>query len=828
MAMNPVELRIIIDAQNKASAVLKSAQKDIGSLQQKVSSVAPATRGMEDGFSRIGASAKRGGIAIMGVGHRLTAVGGKIWPIAAAGTALTAMGKSGALLEARITALGGTFDETKTRLHKLSEASDGAFSMPELVDAESKIKSFDIGLKLTAPMLQNIQGRAAQMGISTTKALEDIILATARGSRKIADNVGLVVSQKEENQRLAVALGKTVHQLTDAERRTAFTNGIMRELNKTTMNTTSAYGASLKASAHLKDGMAKLQLALAPVMLAVEPLADIFLTLAGTMAKTLAPAVKLVAIATRVLNTALGQILKGALSLIGLALSPLISVFKALGSSFEKTTKKLAPYTSATKLAAEQTSNLADASRRATEALRAHGEVVRVNGALEVDHIALKTEHHAAVVKMTDAELRAIEMTGSANKGLTEQQKMKRQSLKIMKAEAEKRIAIARIKAEQSKRTKELDADLKKETINTDRYNKEISQLNAGSERRIKATNRTASALKKLAKQEAIAEDESKKRSVRRRADRKEEEEISGREHNLRAHAFAQQGVIFQEERRRERASLQILKEKDPLERARLEHLERQTQSQYQFNLAMKEMEVTTKASSYELEHLDEIMQNQTLVSQQQYLDQIWKIKDANAAKATREWAEATSYLSSEFRRASGVMQGMSPVMAVTHAAIGQIATTWLQFANNAKAGSKELGMAIAGTLSTIGPAAASAFEDVKTQAWIMSAFEAAASVAAFATGNVIAGSAHAAAAVMFAGVAKFGWGTKGATGAGGGSAAGLPGGGMVPAPQGDKGPGQVVINFTDGMILGDPQSLASKINEALDHASGNGLPQGV
>ena len=58
--MNPVELRIIIDAQNKASAVLKKAQKDIDKLKKGVADVSPVTAGMEGGFARMGSAAKRG------------------------------------------------------------------------------------------------------------------------------------------------------------------------------------------------------------------------------------------------------------------------------------------------------------------------------------------------------------------------------------------------------------------------------------------------------------------------------------------------------------------------------------------------------------------------------------------------------------------------------------------------------------------------------------------------------------------------------------------------------------------------------------------------
>jgi hypothetical protein len=73
-------------------------------------------------------------------------------------------------------------------------------------------------------------GRA--MGQDATKSIDDFVTAGARQSKAIADNLGLVVGVEEANIRYAKALGVTVEQLTDAERKQAFLNMMLEEGEK--------------------------------------------------------------------------------------------------------------------------------------------------------------------------------------------------------------------------------------------------------------------------------------------------------------------------------------------------------------------------------------------------------------------------------------------------------------------------------------------------------------------------------------------------------------------------------------------------------------------
>lgn len=110
--------------------------------------------------------------------------------------------------------------------------------------------------------------------------------------------------------------------------------------------------------------------------------------------------------------------------------------------------------------------------------------------------------------------------------------------------------------------------------------------------------------------------------------------------------------------------------------------------------------------------------------------------------------------------------------------AVDEVAKTWATF----ERGQVSLGDAVSGTLGILGHAIAQSISDKRTQAGVEGGFEAAASIASFAAGNVPAGIGHAAAAAAFFAVAA---GAGGASQGGGASAGGASasGGGSNATP---------------------------------------------
>ena len=920
-AMNPVELRIIIDAQNKASATLNKAQKQVKDLQKQTEKIGGSTSavvGMGGGFKGMGKSVMTAGMAIGALGSKMTALAGKYWMFAAGAAAVTAMSKAGALLEARMGALGGSFEKTSERIRKLSDASGGAFSMPEIVDAENKIKAFNIGLKLTPAVLSNIQGRAAMMGITTTKALDDVILGISRGSRKILDNIGIIVSNSEANKIWAEKLGKSVHKLTDAERRAGFLSLAMRELNKSTLQVTTSYGASLKASAHLKDGNAALQLSMASLMQIAEPIAEAFMAVARTIAAVLDPVltafVKVVAPYLKMISTLLLKMANaaeyvsrkfmslfgGIIDLLGEATDKAFPMLKkevegvtaAQEEQNEEISDAIKMYRKAmgaTEEAADAQGDLADATGEASDAVSSaeerqaqfasqadattkkirkqeealvkvvarwnqlgamvstHGETVRQAGWLTMkdnEQLGLREHFQKIALQMGDRarkmELDAYKRTREMFGLLSKRQAQDHMRLKNLSSEARHKAVVAKEDAILKQAEETLQGQMEIGNVTNEERIKTVNKMTAAFHENVQASHAVLKADRARNQQEMIDEQKADKRAARRGRRKKKEPEAKPPvffdpaeiDHEMTILRMKQGVAHAQEDITRASLRSQIIREQlhfDEMQQIGAaiakydDHAFAVEKIRAQFRLLNKiELEEYGRA-------LDDIRM------------------DEHRAQMDR-MTESIQGMNAAFRESAGVMGSMSPPMAGAHAAMGQLATVSSmatiqieknnaaakQHAKAAGASQEELAQvtgdnskimagSIAAGLGAMGPAVAGFIDDQQKQAGVMALFEAAMAVATWWK-NPAESIAHGVAAAMFAGIAATGIGVSSSAAAGGRGVAAQPTAQSV--PHGDRGgPRQIVINFTDGMVLGDAQSLARKINETIDHASGNGLP---
>lgn len=149
--------------------------------------------------------------------------------ITAINTATIALGLRGSEvqnIERGFKALSGESDALKDSLRA---ATEGLVSDFDLMAASNK--ALLLGLPATKEEMGILAESATALGramnLDTATALDNLIVALGRSSPLILDNLGLVVKTGEANQKYADQLGKTVSQLTDAEKKTAFYNGAM-------------------------------------------------------------------------------------------------------------------------------------------------------------------------------------------------------------------------------------------------------------------------------------------------------------------------------------------------------------------------------------------------------------------------------------------------------------------------------------------------------------------------------------------------------------------------------------------------------------------------
>ena len=118
-------------------------------------------------------------------------------------------------------------------IRKVKEASLGAVSEMDIIASANK--AMMLGLGSDAEQLANLMEIAAfrgrAMGVSTTQAFDDIVRGIGRASPLILDNLGIVVKLGEVNEKYAKSIGKTVQELTAAEKKQALLNAVLDEGN---------------------------------------------------------------------------------------------------------------------------------------------------------------------------------------------------------------------------------------------------------------------------------------------------------------------------------------------------------------------------------------------------------------------------------------------------------------------------------------------------------------------------------------------------------------------------------------------------------------------
>ena len=156
--------------------------------------------------------------------------------VAAAGAALFVFrdrAEQAAMMEAKMVAISGSVSAASHEFRKMQIAAGGAFSMEDLAAAQARVDAFNLPLKLTPEIMRAVQSRAITMGITIEHAMDSLTLGLARGSRKILDNLAVMVKIGEVEKNYAAAIGKTVDALTEEEKKIALVNETQKQLMQT-------------------------------------------------------------------------------------------------------------------------------------------------------------------------------------------------------------------------------------------------------------------------------------------------------------------------------------------------------------------------------------------------------------------------------------------------------------------------------------------------------------------------------------------------------------------------------------------------------------------
>lgn len=255
MAVSTATLRMVLDAQDKASGVLGSVAGSLG----KVAGIA--------------AGAVTGGLAAAGAAMMKLAVDAAALPAIAEG------------FENNMEKYGLAAEEMVGRLQEASGGTVSAFELMKRANLALTGAGVTLGNEFGSklPQLMEIARAAARnTGQDVDFLFESIVTGIKRGSPMIIDNLGLVLKISEANDAYAASLGKTAEELTAEERSIAILNatleagqGILETVNLSQLTAAERIANLRTRFADLKDSIGvMLQPALERLLGIIEPLLD--------------------------------------------------------------------------------------------------------------------------------------------------------------------------------------------------------------------------------------------------------------------------------------------------------------------------------------------------------------------------------------------------------------------------------------------------------------------------------------------------------------------------------------------------------------------------
>lgn len=265
-------LRIGIEANTK------EAQRGFQEIVMALSSVEHAIKGNSRGFREYSDTVKKTESA-----HREFAkwVKGTATEI---NSVMSIIGRLGGALgqvfdavedAARTNAAKAYFEEAGRSLQELRKASGGLVSDASLLKKSNLADSMGLGQDTFKTLITVAQAAAAKTGQSFDYMFDSIVTGTARSSRLLLDNLGIIINVKDSNRQYAKELidsgqvhGKTIEQvirgLTAQGKQQAFLNGLqeaskgqLEELAKVGLGGGAVFDRWAAATANLKDSLVR-------------------------------------------------------------------------------------------------------------------------------------------------------------------------------------------------------------------------------------------------------------------------------------------------------------------------------------------------------------------------------------------------------------------------------------------------------------------------------------------------------------------------------------------------------------------------------------------
>jgi len=209
MSLPRVEIKIILRGVDECTAVLRRASDSVKQLTNSI-------QGLKDA-AKIAAGVLIRDFALS-LGRNIKEA--------------SELGAKYASLRSAFRNLVGDVDEANQLFRELRRATRGTVSAVKLLQAANQALALGLPKDELADLFEAAMRLGHAMGKDTVSSIDDLVTGLGRLSGKILDNLGIVVKTEEAYEWYAKQLGKTVNELTELERRTAWQLYAMEQIKK--------------------------------------------------------------------------------------------------------------------------------------------------------------------------------------------------------------------------------------------------------------------------------------------------------------------------------------------------------------------------------------------------------------------------------------------------------------------------------------------------------------------------------------------------------------------------------------------------------------------
>lgn len=132
------------------------------------------------------------------------------------------LGASVETLQNSFDAMAAEAGRASLKIEDVEAAMGGTISRVDLLTSANKYMALNLPINEMEQLMQSAVAVGRSMGMDATRSVNDLSTALGRASPLILDNFGIQLKLTEAYDSYAATLGKTVEELTEAEKKTAF------------------------------------------------------------------------------------------------------------------------------------------------------------------------------------------------------------------------------------------------------------------------------------------------------------------------------------------------------------------------------------------------------------------------------------------------------------------------------------------------------------------------------------------------------------------------------------------------------------------------------